>query len=696
MTTTRPLLDATLEAMLARRAALAGPVGMLDEIMAVVYETPQARRPLFARPGWGAPFSVSLRLAWVVATVALLLAVLAGVALIGARLLERSPAPLRYSGEIDTLTGGMDWWSARTDFDGNVWAYSPGHLVRVDAAGGAIRSWSVSDNEAFASAGIAPARAGGVWVIGKDTLRRFDGDGFRTVIDEPSLAAGGEIWSLAEVPDGGLWAALGELGPRRWDGAGWAEVRDSPPALFATFITVDATGRVWTGGIGGGVSMYDGTSWTTYPPSADAAASRQTIRFIADAPDGTIWVGTDGGVARLDGTSWTDVTSDVADAAGTSPAGSGVVSFAFGPDGDVWIGFLALVGEPEQAAYVARFDGRTWTAYGPTAGLPTGSFAAWVTTTASGVYLVASPGLFRLDGGLWQRVWPTAPEPGLVRSLLAVSPDEAWAAADNGVFRYRGDTWVLDAPGGSGTEANGCMLARAPDGALWAGGYHGLAVRGTDQWRIIGGIENGRPLAFARDGTLWVAESRYPADQIRIASLAPGGRVVPPERIEPSPLGWISSLAVGRDGTVWAGSDGFFAPEDVGLARFDGVLWERIRPLGAVDVAVTGIEAAPNGDVWVTLLDGRVAQFDGTAWVLFGEGDGLPTLPQGFNVNLAIGPDGTAWVGTHDGLARFDGQRWTTSHAGVEFGRLSVAPDGTVWVMGPSGVQRLRPTDVAP
>jgi len=235
MNPTVPHFDATLEAMLARRAARARPSGLPNEIMAVVGRTRQARRPLLARLRWDAALAPTLRPAWVVVVAGLLLALLVGLAFVGARLLDRPPAPLRYSTAIDTLTGGIDWWSARTDVDGNVWAYSPGHLARVDAETGAIRSWSVSDDDAFASAGIAPARAGGVWVIGTRTLRRFDGDGFRTIIDAPGLAEGGEIWSLAEAPDGGLWAALGSLGVRHWDGAAWAAVGEdrgccSPPS----------------------------------------------------------------------------------------------------------------------------------------------------------------------------------------------------------------------------------------------------------------------------------------------------------------------------------------------------------------------------------------------------------------------------------------------------------------------------------
>ena len=468
--------------------------------------------------------------------------------------------------------------------------------------------------------------------------------------------------------------------------------------LFATFVTVDAAGRVWAGGTyggfaSGGVAVYDGARWTTNPGSADAPASRSSIRFIAVAPDGATWVGTDGGVARLDGATWTDLTPEITAATGASPAGSGVASIAFGADGAAWVAYVSDLESGAMTVHVARFDGRAWTAYGPPDGLPTGSYAAWVTTTAKGVYVATSPGLYRLEGDRWQQVWPTTEEPGLVRHLLAVSRDEAWAATDTGVFRYRDGAWKRDDPSGPDTVGAGSALAHAPDGTLWAAGYFGVAVRNGAQWTVLPGPEYGGPIAVGRDGTPWVVESHYPAEQLQVDALTLTGGGWSPRSVGQSPTGWVSSLAVARDGTVWAGSDGFFAGKTRGLARYDGQRWERVRPLGAVDVAVTDIEAAANGDVWVRFDSGKVARFDGTGWTLFGADDGLPTLPDTLIADLAIGPDGTVWVPTQDGLARFDGERWTVSHRGVGFGPVSVASDGTVWVTGPSGIQRISTAD---
>lgn len=62
-------------------------------------------------------------------------------------------------------------------------------------------------------------------------------------------------------------------------------------------------------------------------------------------------------------------------------------------------------------------------------------------------------------------------------------------------------------------------------------------------------------------------------------------------------------------------------------------------------------------------------------------------LPDSSVTALAQTPDGYLWIGTYNGLARFDGVRFVTFHPGnapelpsIEIQRLAVDPAGTLWI----------------
>ena len=72
-------------------------------------------------------------------------------------------------------------------------------------------------------------------------------------------------------------------------------------------------------------------------------------------------------------------------------------------------------------------------------------------------------------------------------------------------------------------------------------------------------------------------------------------------------------------------------------------------------------------------------------------------LPQSSALVLERGADGHLFVGTEEGLARFDGRTWTVldQAAGMPcelIKALESAPDGTLWVGTNHGLARTRPS----
>jgi hypothetical protein len=600
----------------------------------------------------------------------------------------------------------------------------------------------VADDAAFGNiGGLVPAHGAGVWLVppvgsGDQVLRWFDGEGFRDVVPAPpggtDLGWGGV--GLVEASDGSLWSGA-STGLFRWDGTSWSAAPEGRPAAGVSALAVDRSGAVWVGscdfdsGTCSGVSRYGGVRWETF-------ADVPTVTLIREAPDGSIWVSGFEDLARYDGHAWTRPGGDLPQRLGAWGR------LAWAADGTVWETQCAFF---QDEVLIARYDGTAWVEYTATDGLPRSTNCGEVFATVHGVYVATGDGLYRLVGERWERAWPATPSAGPasdVSRLVPVTRDEAWAADSADLWHFADGAWtVLPLPVLPWAGAAAWDLLRISDGTLWAtvgtpdrnpddpGPY---ALRGTEWTRV--GTGSADILAVDRNGVVWVARSvaSHPT-VVDVRSLAFDGRTSSESAPTPSTdlvYQVPGHLAIGHDGAIWVGGSPRYPPAvppagwnlQSGLMRYLDGRWEPVRPRGdSSPFAVLDLIVAPNGDVWVVGADVSatdptnpgelgppwIARFDGTRWAVFGQDGGFPgpgqpattvygladTVPQS---SVAAGPDGTIWVATESGLARFDGVTWTTLYPGVRFSAVSVAPDGTVWVSGPFGVTRVAASATSP
>jgi len=667
------------------------------------------------------------RVAWVLLLAALLVAALAGTALVASRLLETPPrvpplgAALVPTG-IDVLTPETGGYAGVVaDGDGILWAREPGgRLVRFDPASGSAQAWTIGDDAGFGvttSSGfdILPAREGGVWLVGRRTLRWFDGLAFREVIDAPA-----DIGLAVEAPDGSLWATtepccIGTDGAvMHWDGSSWSSLDLGGLNADATVgaIAADAAGRPWIGWVrnveppaepgfpvyAGWVSRYDGSSWTTFD-ATDAPALGGGVFAITQLPDGAVWVASAAGLARFDGSSWTDAEG---------PWGTWGASVAAAPDGAIWV---AAGNGQDGAVTVARFDGRSWVSYGHSDGLPGPNESAYAVAhalpTKDGVFVGTGAGIYRLSGDRWERAWPKASSPMSLwpmnpGHLLAVSRDELWAAGEEGLWRFEKGAWTSEPIDPNHPEGVVRALTLAPDGTPWAAGSDGVAYRRDGRWTITNAGE-ASAITVGRDGTVWLGGGD--GEECRVSTLRFDGTAWVSRAVAgcpPESFG-LSSLAIDASDALWAGLApgcgwGMSGCTQGGLAHLDGQSWEAIGELGGSTVTnATIVGTTRTGDMWV--VDDptesrdpaqrknpvRAARFDGMDWTVV-------ELPEGSMADIVVAPDGTLWAwaywtpastGSGDrGPARYDGTAWTFPYdgAGLPWMQLAaVAPDGTVF-----------------
>jgi len=138
----------------------------------------------------------------------------------------------------------------------------------------------------------------------------------------------------------------------------------------------------------------------------------------------------------------------------------------------------------------------------------------------------------------------------------------------------------------------------------------------------------------------------------------------------------VALIAAARAAPVWAQVEPAATDDDVPLGQV------RIRPFGAADglrnLIVLGIVQDGSGMLWVATDDG-VYRYDGQQFTHYSMQDGLPAM--GVRV-LGIAPDGALCAGTRDGMACWNGSRFSP-HGAEGVPRTSVqalaAGPGVLW-----------------
>lgn len=376
-----------------------------------------------------------------------------------------------------------------------------------------------------------------------DEVVRFDleTDGWEII---PQLSDIG-ILRMHQAEDKSLWF-VGYEGATRYDPetGDWQRFESEPgtiPAWLVTDIIEDEDG-LWLGTYGGGVGRFvkgDRSRWETW--ATDDELGGNEIETILQDGTGALWFTHPGsGLSRYDPAGDTWQTFGEHEGALDWPSVPGVDS-----DGHLWIGDY---GE------LRRYDGRVWQSFTP-------AQLADIT-----VYHIA----FGPDDVQW--LWTDA---GLMRHDPATDEWTTFTAADHLVLE---DVYTLFV---------------SSDGTLWVGGEDALVRYDGSDWNAP--TASGDPpeyvsdIAEAPDGSLWVVAdgALYHLDGNQWIQFSWPGE------------GWMETLAIGPDGTVWAGH------EDLGHFDPSSGVWETFTTAdGLVHHQVEAIYVTPDGVVWVGTIGG--------------------------------------------------------------------------------------------
>lgn len=261
-----------------------------------------------------------------------------------------------------------------------------------------------------------------------------------------------------------------------------------------------------------------------------------------------------------------------------------------------------------------------------------------------------------------------------VRAVAVHSDGSVWLGVrDRGIARVSGEDveWIGSEDGLVSDGVTSIHEDRS--GRLWAAGAGGVSVLESGRWvshRTFGTLEP--RVVFdvheqVRTGSIWVAASGGAA-----LHTPDGWQLVGPD--EGLPHAVVHSVVVDGNDAAW------FACRR-GLARVED---------GAVTVFFAEVNfrsavVAPDGTLWFGTPDG-IYTWDGGSWGRHREGH--PTYP------LLVEENGTVWAGSSIGsIALYEDGHWRTIElpaalAGAEVFDLASAVDGSVWVATSKGAAR--------
>ena len=506
------------------------------------------------------------------------------------------------------------------------------------------------------------ARDGGVYVGSDRGISRFENGMWERVF---SSEREWNTYDLMEARDGSLWA-----------GTEWGALRLTPDEARLYVAAEDTTGVR--------KMVSDAVTFVAVPDRVLPGRSDQRFMVydVCEAPDGAIWFG------DLHGDLIRFTLEDVYQRFDGEIDQGVYPRMCVTEDGAVWV----VYGDNSKS--VNRFDGKKWEAlevgdlrYHYTSILESRDGTLWIGGSSLVAYkngawrvydskdIVSLPShrmeLFEAaDGALWimgrgqetarldlsEKQWQTYQ--GLIFQCDTPDGAEWFISQDNGVVRRDGQGWMrfgvadglMDMPG---------KLIVTREGALWAAGSHeqvaATARLDGSEWVMerhpqLSGRVDPRAVYEAFDGSLWFAAAvdwwLY-GDRNFLGGVVVFDGVRWTHHTPPEMMRYAYGIGQSSDGVLWFGG---------WLFGFDGM--REVQFTGPEELTRDYIDAVyttPQGDLWLGSRIYGVFRYDGTAWQRFDYGDGL--ADNGVR-SIFQDRDGAIWVGTAEGVSRFDGRTW--------------------------------------
>ncbi len=474
---------------------------------------------------------------------------------------------------------------------------------------------------------------------------------------------------------------------------------------FSISAIADDGTHLWVSGSGEGLIRLHKTSGEIiYYNSTNSGLPANYVRSLAVDRQNNLWIGTQhSGLVKFDGTNWSIYNTD-----NSNLPGDDIYSLLIDRNENIWIG---------TGQGLIMFDGESWIAYN---GLPTGCAAALAIDEKDHIWVGIEPrcnsssctggGLMRFNGVNWTIVYDIAQiwtEMINLDALVIDANGNAWLDTDEGLMKFDGTDWTVYTTDNSELPDNKISaLAIDTHGNIWIGTWwNGLAKYDGTNWTVYNannselpddhisalaidvegdiliGTQNGRLVEY--DGNNWITyetgTSDLPSNNVNALAidnednvwigteegLAKFNRtswVVYNSNTAELPGNNIGAITVDKGGNIWVGLQQLphISRPECGLFKFDGTDWTFIHQ---THISVHAIAIDEDGNKWIGTENGLV-KFDGENWIEYDKS----YLPGSMVSSIAIDTQGDIWLGTREpgwsssiggGVVKYDGENWT-------------------------------------
>lgn len=457
---------------------------------------------------------------------------------------------------------------------------------------------------------ITSDKAGNIW-LGTDLgavkieLRTQDKDGRFTIFRRADGLAADNIRDIRQDKKGIIWLATYGNGLSAYDGRKFStyNVRQGLTTNTLHALHADRSGRLWVA-TPIGVCRLDGDGFTVFS-EANGLCSNVVMCLLEDSW-GNMWFGTSGGgMCRLDGERFLHFNEKIPE------LGAWVYSIMEDDQGDIWLA--------TSNGGVTRYNGSVYKAFRERDGF-TAAKVKCMFQDREGTYWfgTVSDGAWSYNGSSFRHyLRRDGLSSNFVNSIVSDSAGRIWmATAGGGISIFDPGTERFSVVGKKqGLSADRILaLYAAPDGrTVWAGsvgyGAYRLEVSDSGSVKTTGhyGPGNGLKGSTVRSVTGDAAGHVYFGQAGGgVAQYAPGGSFRTISTGAGLSSDNIYSLAVGRDGYVWVGTE-----KGVDRIALDaGGLVKEIRHYGKEE-GFAGIEVSQNavctdrlGNVWFGTIHG--------------------------------------------------------------------------------------------